>query len=370
MIRSTLILSAGVLAVVCFACVPPPPAAPPPPPPLATASAMVGRPISAALDCVGKKFADNVLLLDQSFPGPDAILPSYLEPTGAPLPDNVIKSDLQKAYDSAPAFFKAQLCQLDGIFVDPSRSYSWGYRENTTNQSLRRRKYVGLSMVLWQGGNHASNFTTYETGVLTALLGVLGPQYTLAHQNGPEVTVLGLLAHEMGHILWWDKIISADKTRILSCANPPPGGKKIFHKHSWFSSTINMRYPQFHYFGLDIQGNVAYNHPVRNDVQQDILSNQSQVPSDIVDIYSDEWASVFATVSPDEDFVETYELVVLTSGSPPLLDTLQVTPATGTVPIDFVPGVTSNPDSAIYQKMQWIQSCGILGPLSPPLGVR
>lgn len=361
MIRSALILAAGLLAAACFACAPPPPPPPPPPAPVAAMNVMPGRSSGRALDCVGKPFAENVLLLDNStFHGPAAVSPNYTPPSGTLLTnsdrDKVIKSDLQKAYDIAPPFFQTQLCQLDGIFIDPGRSYSWGYRENKDNQDPLMRKYIGLSAALWQGVSHAPAFTTYETGVLNTLLGLPVPQYSFANPDTPEINILGLLAHEMGHILWFHKNIAKSL-----CTPPPPGTQPMFHQHSWFRMTSN--YPQFHYFGFDIAGNLPIDRPVRNDVQQDILTNQTEVPNDIIDIYGDEWASLFATVSPDEDFVETYELVVLTSSLTSPLVALQVTPTLGAQPIDFIPGVVSNLGTTVYRKMLWIRGCGVLSPL-------
>jgi len=81
--------------------------------------------------------------------------------------------------------------------------------------------------------------------------------------------------------------------------------------------------------------------------------------SDLKKIYGGDWASLLATVSTDEDFVETYELLALRDMGAPL-SSLQVTippaPSTGST-VKSISQYLLDPTTDLYKKARWIELC-------------
>src|SRR5690242_19354217 len=133
MLRTALILSAGLLAALCFACV----AVVPPPPPPAEAQAKPSLTTKAVCSPLA-----HIKLVSPTFDPTSA--------TGTPTGTDsfpgadVIKSDIiAAAYNTGPSFFLTQLCTLDGIFVTAS-SDPWGYRN--INDGTH---YIAIPLRLW-----------------------------------------------------------------------------------------------------------------------------------------------------------------------------------------------------------------------------
>jgi hypothetical protein len=297
---------------------------------------------------------------------------------GPPAPDNAktlsatIQGDLSTAFGLASATFLSQLCGLDGIFIDPTdcgaggvnnctlptsetpSTNSWGFREHPSQYPLNTLpvighfgRYIAISAGLWSGGTHAPNFDAYQTTLVGQLLnwtntttpsGVTAPNFQApagaGAANGPGMTVLAALAHEFGHVLFYDTF------------RPTPGGGFDFHsfcrgtffQNSWqdFSPP-----PVWRQFG-DTQNQHKLNDVeisdlalavsrknFKNDRNAAFLLNQIHKPSG-------HWASLLAAFSPDEDFVETFVLDIITTATG--------TPVT-TLPLVFSDGTTTfNPD--------------------------
>ena len=128
MIRYPLLLSAGILAAVCFACMP---GAAPPPDGIAAS-----WPLGA---CNSASFANAVQMVGP-FPMLTTITPA---PNGAV--QSNMRTDLAAAFTMAPSFFQLRLCALDGVFVSPN-SDSWGFRNVNT-----RKRYIAVTQDLWNG---------------------------------------------------------------------------------------------------------------------------------------------------------------------------------------------------------------------------
>ena len=192
MIRSALLL---IIAVACFSCAPSPPP-PPSGPTLACAIANVGT------------------------------LPASFDPTsanGTPVsagaaPPN-IQADILAAYNTAPPFFKDQLCRLTGIFVT-SGPRSWGYRN--INDGAR---YIAISTDLWSGNPPGPiTLDEYENRVFGPPLSWPPPgphddptpTYGRVTPNNGTMTILAALAHEFGHLFWSDNLVSPRGTHPQS----------------------------------------------------------------------------------------------------------------------------------------------------------
>jgi hypothetical protein len=319
----TLIAIIGLVALVGFACVPPPGA----PPPMAQ---VCNNGVLNPVPFVKVPFYPKEPF-DQ---GPEA--------DSAPVnPD--IQSDLAAAFQAAPPFFKAQLCNLHGIYIDPTgcsgydpstcnlsdtdiADNSWGYR-NTAKEG-----YIAISLGLWKNNPCEGTkklctvaLPTYETRRLLALLNRTAekdlrpfsaeghrprlnlPTYAISPE-APTLTVLAALSHELGHVLWWQIFVAQTRTGFMDTKAFCNGS--FYPSGSWQGIPVDL--PSHHWLGF---GEIRLQ-PENSDVLQLArflrTENYSQGFEVLHRIYSKgQWASALAAFSPDEDFVETFELFVL-----------------------------------------------------------
>jgi len=264
------------------------------------------------------------------------------------------------AYDAAPPFFQAALCRLDHIYIDtdtknPAKPSVWGMRERI-NASANNPPptHIGISKALLTDlARQRTPYALYENQLARALLGPspITPAKSLSvlsYAASPDrakpaqpaaVAVLAILAHEMGHIVWWERDVGASEFPTISWT-----GKGVQHG--------------FHDFGVENPQNPPQRHPVKADVQYDLrYRGPAKAAADLQAIYSGEWASLFATVAADEDFVETYKLIVLTAAgansAPPALTALKVA-----IPVaagaDILANL-NNPETKLAQKAKWVR---------------
>lgn len=342
----TLVLTVGVIALTLFACVPPPPLQP--------AGGLL--PISRSTSvCPIETFIGKVHFLDTSssfsLPGSGYQNPPPVDPT--PIPGSITQ-DLTGAFNAAPDFFKGQLCGLSGVYIDrtgcsgydPSTcgrltdediaDHSWGFRKYPAGE-----KYIGTSLGLWRIGGHAPPFDQFETRRLRALLNTLSPTeaqdpHPPTHRVGSPLsniattTVLAVLAHEYGHALWFDTFV------VKPDGTPNPGGAAVigvfcggnYYPSSWQGDVqlSDTRWIDF--------GEIRNTHKTQGINIDDLRSYLRQgnfllAGNFLQKIYSsDEWASLLAAFSPDEDFVETYELYVLLWSNPNLRSPIDITGTT------------------------------------------
>jgi hypothetical protein len=315
----------GFVVLVGFACAPPPP---PPPPPMAQVC------------------TDRVLN-----PVPFLKIPFYPkepfdqrpEADSAPInPD--IQSDLAAAFQAAPPFFKAQLCSLHGIYIDPTgctgfdpnscgslsdtdiANLSWGFR-NTAKEG-----FIAISLGLWKNNPCrppkkvcAAPLQTYETRRLLALLDRTAekdlralsaeahrPRLTLpSYQVSPDVpalSVLAALAHEYGHVLWWQTFVPQTRTEFFDNAAFCDGN--FYPSGAWQGTPVDL--PKGHWLEF---GKIRLQPPDSDVLRLEHFlrsADYSQAFEVLHRIYSNgRWASVLAAFSADEDYVETFELFVL-----------------------------------------------------------
>jgi hypothetical protein len=264
------------------------------------------------------------------------------------------------AYDDAPPFFQDALCRLDHIYVDtdtknPAKPSVWGMRERiNTDQSNQPRIHIGISKALLTDlARQRTPYAAYENHLVNALLSPspMNPSRSLAalsYAAAPDtakspqpaaIAVLAILAHEMGHILWWEHDVGASEFPAISWT-----GKSVQHG--------------FHQFGVEDPQNPPQRHPVKADVQYDLrYLGPAKAAADLQTIYGGEWASLFATVAADEDFVETYKLVVMTepgtNATRQALTALKVT-IPGARGADVLANL-NDPKTKLAQKAKWVR---------------
>jgi hypothetical protein len=343
MIRSALLAAAGLAAAASFACVA---YVPPGPPPGSAARPVLGGMVAQSgprsVPCTSNPppFLANAQILMTPY-DPDPGHHGNNLPTGAgPVPDPYCTS-LLNAYNAESLTFQQQLDGLTNVFIDQSGScsgqsacvqHSWGLRDRQTGKT-----FVALPAGLWDSSNDVQNYSDFETTLVTQLLG-FSPIAVAPTPNTQNLTVLAALAHEMGHLKWWEK-----KVETLNCSNPPSGATRKFADNTWIRH--NNATPKFQYFGVEHPGNAPMGGVDKNVIRND---PPNQLPSDLAILYDGLWASIFSTVTPDEDFVETYKLWALASAG---LSSIKVTWTGQTTPVEVFQG------GPLSLKVQWIRSC-------------
>jgi hypothetical protein len=255
-----------------------------------------------------------------------------------------IQSDLTAAFQAAPQFFKTQLCNLRGVYIDPTgctghdpstcgslsdadiADYSWGFR-NTAKEG-----FIAISLGLWRNNPCeatkkvcAPSFQIYETRRLLALLDRTAekelrplstegrrrrltlPAYEVS-SGVPALSVLAALAHEYGHVLWWQTFVPQPRTELFD--NTAFCNSNFYPSGAWQGTPVTL--PPHHWLGF---GEIRLQ-PANSDVLRLRRFLQSADYSEAFEvlhrIYSNgQWASALAAFSPDEDHVETFELFVL-----------------------------------------------------------
>src|SRR6185312_5713186 len=125
----------------------------------------------------------------------------------------------------APPFFQAALCKLDQIYIDtdtknPAKPSVWGMRERLNPDANNQpRAHIGIAKVLLADlAKRPRPYAVYEDQVAGALLAPspiipLHSLTALSYAATPDpakrpqpaaIAVLAILAHEMGHIVWWE----------------------------------------------------------------------------------------------------------------------------------------------------------------------
>ena len=195
------------------------------------------------------------------------------------------------AFDRAHSRVQADMCRLNMIFINPG-NINFGVRENPADQGTG--KYIMLDARLLSGGAGAT-LASEETQTQNAVLTVLGnTNVTLQYSATPDSGFLGVLAvmaHEMGHVAWYEKNVRAK-----------PCFANNFMTSTWTGSVPNRRWVNFAAVTANDHSIDPDTHPKKRRLTQGKLRK-----------LHDNFVSVFAAVSPEEDYVETYKLSALLS---------------------------------------------------------
>jgi hypothetical protein len=325
MIRVTSLLCAGVVILATsFACAPAQ-TPPPPPPPMAAA-------------CNVNTFLGKVRLLSVPF----APAPGAAAPNGTPLPTNSPYSQgLIDAFNTASGAFQQQLCKLDQVYInqsicsDPDKcpvpGDSWGWSQS--KPTIGKGRILALSAGLWSYATHQTPYADYETDLMQSVMPLSGANYSGANVEGFPLVVLSALAHEMGHILWYE-VVTHYPGATRTYADPKSFCNGAFFQTSWSLVTAPPQWrvlltpaQRYRFWGRTNWPNMHKLVPHVRDIDNPGTSIRAQL---IYGLFaaSQPWPSAFGAVAPDEDFVETYRFKILTSE----LNT-PVTSVTITIPI-------------------------------------
>jgi len=334
---------ASVLCLALWACaqLAPPPAPPPPGP---------GRTVTSVITCL----ADGHDLLTHvhytlftpppASSAPSPISDSTVPPSDATSIDPSIQQDLAVAFGDNPGFAQNKLCTLDGIYINrcSSTSYdpsscstmkdsdvadnSWGFR--TPEPSVHR--YVAISLGLWRcptGSTQtfcAPPFQDYRNRVVGAVLdrtarSTLPASFKPTYQVDPTsntsgMSVLAALAHETGHIYWWDTFVNPPGAPSISKTTTFCTPTVFYPGGYWEGAPVDIPTGRFVTFAEQNQNSVVVtaNLPTLLQAGSSDLRPAGEVVHGVY--HSGRYSSLLAAYSPDEDFVEAFELSVLRKG--------------------------------------------------------
>jgi hypothetical protein len=285
-------------------------------------------------------FGSSVHFLDLSAPyDPSSGL---TPPAGQPIPQTWA-NDLDQAFAIAPPAFQDQLCRLNGVFIDPTScgdpvacfGRSWGLSQRRYGHG----KYIALSVGFW--ANPSPSYAQYESALMQSVLPLPlpGATYSSPQSCAPfgvcsgantfAMTLLAALAHEMGHIRWYDLV---DPNPANFCADATGN----FFSESW-SNTVHRPPPWRDVLTPGERNRLRHAHqwpdshafpPYIDDIDNSSGSTRANLIYGLL-VATQPWASGLAAISPDEDFVETYKFKVLTTAQSPLTSVKITVPGIG-----------------------------------------
>jgi hypothetical protein len=334
MIRYARLFCAVILIGACFACAPP---LPPIQPTAATCS--VGKP--NFLDHV--QFVQNGLPLPSSNPNNPPAAPQPVNAT--PVAGTPYAQALQNAFLLAPPHFQTTLCGLTAIYVNGPTTCSnladcignsWGFRVWQPSPQTPET-YIAITAGLWSlppctsGSPPPQSYVyhCFETDLLDAVFGSTPHFFQYSSANAAadnfDMTILAALAHEVAHVKWYQVMapngpgISGYNPNNFLCTSNP--GTPGFFSYSWSPSV--QRAPVWRVFLTLDKRNHGFGAPDVHKVPPQIRAidavvnagNMTRAAAFLEELYrpAQPWASYFAAISPDEDFVETYKFYVLTN---------------------------------------------------------
>ena len=241
------------------------------------------------------------------------------------------QKDLQSAFSASPPDFQNALCLLTAIYIDQDNNVDinnhnklvWGMRVRAENGTTQ----IGINQQILLNYRTLSQPLTYNENYILRNLRPPKPpwlKYISADPDTREMAILSNLAHEMGHIMWWQEDVNDTQCNYWY----------FFELSSWATKghPNNGQIPHgFHQFSV------------------------SNPPGSPMKTYSGDFASAFATVSVDEDFVETYKLWVLTRANTPLQH-LRLAIAPMIPPVDIITQYFINANTILFQKRDWINT--------------
>src|SRR5262249_51620771 len=152
--------------------------------------------------------------------------------------------------------------------------------------------------------------------------------------------------HELGHIKWWKNDVEKINKNSRDCRDDITKQYTQFADITW--TQHNAGSPKWRYFATEDSnnGNKPYGGVGRKKLYDDIINNPTNVINDLRVIFNGSWPSIFSTVAPDEDYVETYTMIaVLQTMFKTINPDLKVTLTDGTLLTDIADDYLSSTDS-------------------------
>jgi hypothetical protein len=290
--------------------------------------------------------------------------------------DTSIMPDIAAAFDGAPPFFQNELCGLSSVFIDPDRQgpVGWSFHEGQDQKNQNKTSDHGPWIGIWQGlwtepRAQRPPLAVLETVELLSLLEIndfQGRHFKPHYQhfvppgtppNTWHMSLLAVLAHETAH---W--IVSRK-----DASNCSFNGANFFERTwSWWPGDQ----PRIHFFGDEVPGATRIDGSTKAELVSEVQGNPDQSLPKLTQVYSGNttgnghatWASLLAAMAPDEDFVETYTLLVLANavtvagGQTAPVTTLPIKVDPAKSPIDMIATNLQDSQSELYRKAMCIKS--------------
>jgi len=284
-----------------------------------------------------------------------------LPPLGTPVAyGSSYCTSLTNAYNNASQSFQQALDSLTAAFIDTDSCASWdvcswGFIDNQSHGKTGNT-YIALPSSLWNNADVPIYSQLIDNIVVPDLLiaspskptpPVQSPISIVANPDTENLTLIAILAHEMGHMKWEKYDVAKINRTSNSCLDPVTQEYTLFKDIGWAYYNNS---PKWQYFGKEDNANVTIDGADKDQLAYD-LGNNNNESYDLKTIYDGNWASIFSTVSPNEDYVETYTLIQLVAAG----TSLQVTliPNNQTVNLmNYFNGAT-----VLNHKVQWIGQC-------------
>jgi len=243
--------------------------------------------------------------------------PPIMLPAQATDPD---ATPVMAAFTAAPSFLRKILCRMTGVLIDTSQTSNeplqWAFWENADQtagnvQGSGAGRWVALSEGLWNGTNTYSGYSLYK---LNSLLSTTTGITFSSTPEGATLGLLGALAHEAGHVVYYDM-----------CARTGQSCYSDMHSDTWYRVGKPARirgmkdpYPDACDQDENSQTDCANNHVTRHYDKVVDDWNGGNTKGLLYGLYNGrKWLDVVSSAAPDEEFVELFELVVLTQANAP-----------------------------------------------------
>ncbi len=277
-----------------------------------------------------------------------------------------IQDSIVNAVNNAPQHLRDEICTVSNIFIDNDssagnkNSSAWGMLDRSrTDDQNRPLKYIGIRNSMFDVPDPP--YASLETAILQKLLKPSPnppPAWlrSISHVATPDYVTtrtMAILAHEMGHIIWWNESIPAVKCPAINGT--------WFQAITW-QTPISLLHG-FHSFGLGQVDQSKLNDFTEGDMVINLRNGDiTGVVSQMKEVYQfGNWINLFSFVAPDEDFIETYKFWVLTNATAAFKLqslTLYFNEADGVTPVT-APIVSNGsfgaPNSNLEKKRAWIE---------------
>jgi hypothetical protein len=148
------------------------------------------------------------------------------------------------------------------------------------------------------------------------------PEFISAKPDDLDTVVLAALAHEVGHVRWYEKFVATPGSGVHDLKKFCSGNFFVGWQGGW--GKVTKPGPWRGLENLSARKQDGYqkhqNSPQTSDIDTAIVQGSfSNAGSFLAQIYAgNEWPSFFGSITADEDFVEAYKLWVLTRATTPL----------------------------------------------------
>jgi hypothetical protein len=232
------------------------------------------------------------------------------DPTGTCPARSDFVTAIRDAVAVAPNL-RDEVCRLTGLFVVTDGNVSWGVwqnpRSNQTPGGKKPATYVGIASTLIGSTLSAHLDATLKAVLKNPNAPVQHSTATLSDANSKKLAVAAVLAHEIGHIKWHrDNIYSSLPCfydRFIFNEAAASNKERSWKRDDGLTASVARAFhpgPSH----SDPSGGADHDRGVPHP-------KQGLTPPQVRAVYTGGFASAFASLSPEGDFVETYVLRVL-----------------------------------------------------------